>query len=139
MSNANENCLDGPPPLAHGQPSDEVLLYAPTPQRQLPKWLTTWSMISLVLCGPLLIVNVLSVAVPEILDRAIETDPEYLACIVAVPILLSQALVVISLLYFVQFARSRRRCIWHLCLHAVVGVLAVGGLLILGEQYVSIH
>ena len=83
-------------------------------------------------------VNIISFAVPETLDRMIESDPSYFACLVAVPVLLNQALVVISLIYFVQRPR-RRQCIWHLCLHSVVAVLAVRGLLMLAEQYVSIH
>ena len=43
----------------------------------------------------------------------------------------------VALLLFALVGGERRRCERHLCVHVVVGVLALRALLLLGEKYVE--
>lgn len=107
--------------------------------RTLPRWLVAWVLASLVFCVPVAALNILFVVSQNAINEAISHDPQYIGVVIAAGVLLNQVLSAIGLVYFVQFSQTRRIAICCLALAVPLVFLAARGVLILSEEYVSIH
>lgn len=73
------------------------------------------------------------------LTQAITLDPQHFGVIIVAGVLVNQAALITGLFYSLQFPGPCWRAIRHLALHAAVAALGLRALLMLGEEYVSVH
>lgn len=113
--------------------------YATVTPRRVSRWLITWVLLSGALCLPIALLNLAFPLAPAVVDRFIARDVEYAGPVIAAGVFLNQLLLAAYLLYFSQFPETRLRIVLSLAFTVVLAALVLRGLLMLSEQYVSIH